>query len=410
MADLPDMLDDEPTPGERAQALVAALRARSGAMAPDPERMASIDNMRQLGTLGQLTGDRVISPAGTGLLHQAQQEASLEAMAPTRRLLAESAAQRASNTSRITQDREEGTGAFGKGLIKYGTNALGQVEAQNTSRPEVTMVDDNKRPAKLLRGGKGGAGKAGAPASALTPEALDLMVENGYRSGVEPGFGRDYASRDAYRNRMAALHPGADLVGNHAATRANTADLTEAQKLASSTDVNEGKALADIEILQKTMKPLLDTGSPFFNKVGRELQQKSGNSEVSAYLAAHQAALATINKVLNAGTLTESARKEAQELLSKDLTPAQMNASLEVLKQDMSRSRESTHKRVDEAKLRISGKQPAPEKAAPPSAPTTDRKARIQARLRELDPDGKMDPETLKAQLRKEFPPEVAQR
>jgi hypothetical protein len=161
MADLPDMLDDEPTPGERAQALVAALRARSGAMAPDPERMASIDNMRQLGTLGQLTGDRVISPAGTGLLHQAQQEASLEAMAPTRRLLAESAAQRASNTSRITQDREEGTGAFGKGLIKYGTNALGQVEAQNTSRPEVTMVDDNKRPAKLLKGGKGGGGGSG---------------------------------------------------------------------------------------------------------------------------------------------------------------------------------------------------------------------------------------------------------
>jgi hypothetical protein len=158
MADLPDMLDDEPTPGERAQALVAALRARSGAMAPDPERMASIDNMRQLGTLGQLTGDRVISPAGTGLLRQAQQEASLETLAPSKRLLAQSAAAKAGaaqqNADSLDYQRRNPAG-----VVK--PNADGQLDLVNPRTGETTVVDQTKRAPRLLKGGKSGGGGSG---------------------------------------------------------------------------------------------------------------------------------------------------------------------------------------------------------------------------------------------------------
>jgi hypothetical protein len=194
----------------------------------------------------------------------------------------------------------------------------------------------------------------------LNQGALDIQVHQAAKTGIPPKFGSGpigAKQRIAFWNRMAELYPGVDLATNGAAYGANKHDLTKATENAAITDVNEAKALADIEVFQKKMEPLYSSGSQWLNKTVRELQASSGNPEVSAFLTARTALATQVNKVLNQGTgFSEATREEALDMLNKGGSIAQLNAILGVLVQDMARSKDATHKRVDNATARISGK------------------------------------------------------
>lgn len=215
-------------------------------------------------------------------------------------------------------------------------------------------------------------------------EAIDAMALQVLRSGHVPQFGpgaTGAALRQTVFNRVAELAGGAtpgqgaggapravpDLATTAADYEANVNSLKEGRKVADATDVNEGKALADIQVLESTMDKVFNSRSPWLNAVGRKLQENAGNPDVAAFLTARQALVAQVNKVLNSGNLTEAARKEADELLRHDASIAQIKSVLGILKQDMARSRDATHARVTAAKARISGKPEASahEAAAP---------------------------------------------
>lgn len=217
------------------------------------------------------------------------------------------------------------------------------------------------RPLARSIGSKGGKGAAVTP---LPDEIITQLADQWNKDGRPPTARALAPHIPAIAARMAERHPGADLATNAAAYYANRGSLAEGTKLGDATDVNEGKALGDIEILEKTMAPLVETGSPFLNKHLREVEAQSGDPRIAAFRTARVAAVAGINKVLNAGTLTESARKEADELVHGDATLAQLQAGLQVLKQDMARSKGAVHKRISDTRARLSGQEPS-EGAAP---------------------------------------------
>lgn len=227
-----------------------------------------------------------------------------------------------------------------------------------------------------LRYGPGGA-------EDYTPEAIDALALQTIHSGHTPQFGpgaTGAALRKRVLNRVAELAAGAtpgtpsdastpravpDLASAAVQFEADKHSMKEAQAQADAQDVKEDKALADINVLRGTMKGLVDTGSPLLNAVGRKFQEATGDPAYAAFRTAREAALPTINAVINSGQLSVGAREEIKDLLRKDDSLKSMDAALGIIQQDMARSREATHKRLSNTTARMSGKAAAPDTASP---------------------------------------------
>jgi hypothetical protein len=392
---------------EEEQVALARVLLRQPTQAPlDAEQAHSLGAQKQLGLLGQLSGDRVLAPVGSGLLQRAEQTERAQALVPYHQAMAANGAGRVA----VAQENADSLNQY-RNRERYGlTNVDGDVTAYSKSDPTKT-VDLGKAPVRqLVRGGKaGGGGGGGAGASAFDSASLDhyadeLAANGSYPNSAKGKAGQPYAR--AIEKRALELHPDFSAARAAAGFHADTASLQEGVKQADVTDVSEGKALADIGILEKQMKPLADTGSPLLNKGLRALQEKSGDPQVAAMLTARVAAVAQINKVINSGTLTESARKEAEELVQSDATMGQLMSTLGVLKQDMARSKEAMHQRVSNVQGRMSGK-PAPQEAtgaAPASAPALppDVQAKASARIQQLIQSGVTDKDKIRATLQAE--------
>ncbi len=350
----------DPTPEERQRAIADALRKR------------------ELGNLGIMSGDSVLSPLGRSFLKEADTSDSSMLKAGENRLLRQTEATRNQALAQYHQDRlaqdaaEEARRA--KGTINPKETDDGTLLGVNNVTGETTELhkSDKKLGARLL-GGRGGGGAPQAPATVETAQPWEIAMATDHGK-IGPGalvpLGRDLAAKKRILTLSAIINGTGGVAGSAAQFHADKASLAEGQKQADVTDVSEGKALADIDILVKQAKPLMDSGSPFLNAPLRKLQEHSGDPQVAAYLTARVAASAQINKVINSGTLTESARKEADELLNSDATLPQLMAKLEVLKQDMARSRDAMHQRVTDVHGRMSGK---PAAAAPHGSASASR-------------------------------------
>lgn len=363
---------DDASVQEKAKAMAAALRGQ-----------------RYWGDILSSSTNPTLASSGQSMLGQAQhQQQALDQMIRERPSYQESLvklseakrmnAMRTDPSSPMNQYTGQIVSQLGGPALPQGVSAmdipeqtLGLLERQWAARQRADALRD-----VAATRAKGRGGGAGAPA--LDDNVLTVLANN-YASGLGMPKGRAMqvpSVQQAIIKRALELHPDLNPALAGANLHAGTASLVEAQKLADATDVNEGKALADIGILESTMKPIFDSRSPLINAVGRKLQENSGDPQVAQFLTARQAALAQINKVLNAGTLTESARHEAEELLKKDASLAQIRATLDVLKQDMARSREAMHKRVTDTQARLGGRpatpdmpaQQAPSGTAPASA------------------------------------------
>jgi hypothetical protein len=361
-------LDDEPTAAEHAAALSAALRRK-----------------QQLGNLDSIIGGP-LERLGASELSQAGQGQQLLAQAGERRLQRTTEAQRNAALAQYHQDviaqREAPK------FVTAGDRESGTYDPKTQEfRPLVAAP-----PPKLVRGG------VAAPAADVTLETAkpwELAAAHDYaKTGSLPPLGRDVESKKRILTLASIINGTGGVATSAAGFHADKASLAEGTKAADVTDVAEGKALGDIGILERQMKPLTDTGSPWLNRPIRELQEHSGNPDVAAFLTARVAAVAQINKVINSGTLTESARKEAEELLKPDATMAQTVRVLGVLKQDMARSKEAMHQRVSNIQARMGGKSP--------EAGGGDMKAKASARIKELIAAGVTDRKAIREQLGKE--------
>ena len=212
-----------------------------------------------------------------------------------------------------------------------------------------------------------GAGQPAAQVAksfGMTPEAFDQQAEKFYSTGQLPPIGRGgngQALNKAIMNRAADLHPEGVLAVNSAEYKANSASLSKLQTQADAVNSFENTALKNLDIFLNAAKNVPDLGARFANVPLRMITGKMiGEQNQAALNAARQTALTEVAKVLNSaqgnGVLSDSARKEVDDLLSGNLPLPAMIKTVETLKSDMENRRQSYQDQIDNIHGRLGGK------------------------------------------------------
>lgn len=198
------------------------------------------------------------------------------------------------------------------------------------------------------------------PGINLTPEAIQWWAQ-GANAGLplpSMGMGASGAkAREQILNAAPTAGAGGTLSGNRAEQRADAGSLANIQKMRDSVVSFEKTALANLDILLKTAKPLVDTQSPLINKPLREIDRRLlGSADLAAYEAARRVAINEIAKVTSnptlSGQLSDSARHEVESFIPADATLGQIYKVANILKQDMA----NRHKYLDESLGEIRGR------------------------------------------------------
>lgn len=199
----------------------------------------------------------------------------------------------------------------------------------------------------------------------LTPEALSKMAEMFATTGTMPTLGMGKAAaamRSKIINQAAKDYPNVQFATNQAAFQANKASLNSLQKNYDAVTAFEETAGKNLNTFLQTAGKIVDTGVPWLNKPLRALDMKLlGSSDQAAANAARTTALTEIAKVLNSanatGVLSDSARREVEQLIGGDATMKQVVAAANILKQDMGNRKQSYQEQIKAINNRISGKQ-----------------------------------------------------
>lgn len=153
---------------------------------------------------------------------------------------------------------------------------------------------------------------------------------------------------------------GGNLATTAAGYKADQASLTQQQKMFDAAQAFLSTADRNAALLDESIKKIPDTGSPVFNKPLRSFAANvSGNADLSqfaTYLTSVQNEYAKILTNPNlAGQLTDSARHEAQMLVSPDATVPQILASLKALRAEGTNRLRSIGDQIGAIKGRIGG-------------------------------------------------------
>lgn len=346
--------DEEPTDDELHAAQIAALRGKSAAAVPGPTPMGmglpqDPGGMEAMGILGQLTGDRVLSPVGTSVLAQAHQQRQMAEQQQEKSLTRALAARKERQQETYQTSEADDRNARLAEEKRYHDGVLGLGQQRET----------NKRAARVAAAGAG---------DGFSSAALDQAAEQYTATGVLPSFGQGKAGaalRLKVANRAAELHGDASLAGNKADYGADKDSLKHLQRQADATEQFENTALSNLNTFLDQAKGVVDTGSPFFNAPARKLaQQFAGNPKMAAFNASREVAVNEISKVLSGSTgaaaVSDSARHEAASLLGPDASLAQIQAAAQILKTDMANRKKAVNDGIAIVKGRIAGHKAPP--------------------------------------------------
>lgn len=220
-------------------------------------------------------------------------------------------------------------------------------------------------------GGPGGPGAGGGPAQpgqiaqkfGMTQEAFDQAAEKYYTTGQLPPVGRGIsgiALNRALMNRSGELHPGASLAGNEAAFAANKASLSKLQTNFDQVSAFESTAGKNLSLFLDKLSAIPDLGVKFANVPMRLIDDKMiGSDNYQAMKAAQQTAASEAAKVLGSanasGVLSDTQKKEAEDILSGNLSYSAAKKVVETLKQDFANRHQSYADQIADIKGRIGG-------------------------------------------------------
>jgi hypothetical protein len=380
--------DDDTGPG----ALDAATRRRLLAQA------AALRGQEQLGTVASFTGDKVLAPYGQQLVANARQGAEQLGEMPGQRL--RMALQR---QQLATGQAEEDAKAAARQLKTNPASAesqtaralLAKFMPQMKVSPTATaqelepvlglgekgyQVDENARNRALQR--QAMQNQQNALLGTMGDDTLNALADKFAAGGGLPQLGLGKAGagvRVAIMQRASERHPGLDLASAEAGYKADTGSLKALQAQADRVDAFEKTANANLDTALGAAKKVIDTGSPWFNRPLRAVQQGlAGSADLQRYITARQVAVQEVAKVLSGGTgsgvVSDSARGEVEQLLGPDASLAQIEAAAQVLKQDMANRKAAMQGQLGAIRSRTSGSKAsaaAPEgsAAAPSSSP-----------------------------------------
>lgn len=211
-----------------------------------------------------------------------------------------------------------------------------------------------------------------APAGAddvtqLSAAGLDAAALNYAKTGLLPPLGMgDKNTRKLIINRAAEMMPGLDVASAKADFGANSDSLKALQKQRDALGAFETTALKNLDVFLGAAGKVTDTGSPLFNKPIRTLSdQMFGGDAQTAFNVARRTVIPEFAKILAnpglSGQLSDSARKEIEDVVSGNATFKQTLAAARILKQDVENRRTSYDDQIKGIKARIGKATAAPE-------------------------------------------------
>jgi hypothetical protein len=258
---------------------------------------------------------------------------------------------------------EQETARHNRAMEGIQTQGAGRAEAaqQETARHNRAMegIDQQK------------AAQAAADVTKLTPAGVDIAAQNFVKTGTLPALGMgDKTTRQQIINRAAELSPGLDLASAKADYAANTDSLKGLQKQRDAIGAFEQTASKNIDVFLDTAGKVVDTGSPFINRLAREASgQLLGSENQAAYDAARQVAVNEVAKITSnptlAGTLSDAARKEVEGFNPASATLGQTVRVMRILKQDMQNRTGALDDQIAGIKARIAKGTPTAPSATP---------------------------------------------
>jgi hypothetical protein len=190
------------------------------------------------------------------------------------------------------------------------------------------------------------------PGGAANP-ALDQAAERYSQTGVLPsGFARSPGTMTAIMSRAAELHPEANIAGNAALYGANKGALTQLQEQFSKVSAFEGTALKNLDLYVQKAQAIPDLQTRFANVPLRMITGKMiGEQNYAAMQAARNTAASEVAKVLSSatgsGVLSDTQKKEAENILDGNYPLAATLQVVQTLKQDLGNRHQSYQQEIN---------------------------------------------------------------
>ena len=209
-------------------------------------------------------------------------------------------------------------------------------------------------------------------------EALDFAAQNYRMTGQMPaGYTRSPGTTSAIISRAAELDSqegGQGIAMNKTVLNANKTSLTNLQKNFDQVSAFESTASKNLDLYLDKLNQIPDLGAKFANVPMRMINDKMiGTANYQAMKAAQQTAAAETAKVLSSanasGVLSDTQKKEAEDMLSGNLSYAAAQKVVQTLKQDFANRHQSYQQQIGDiqGRLKTAGGATAQPNAAPNS-------------------------------------------
>lgn len=177
----------------------------------------------------------------------------------------------------------------------------------------------------------------------LTPETVQGLAQYYGTTGELPPLGMGAAAagqRAQILNRVFAGGNTPNIASSKADYRSNASALTALQRQASQTQAFERTATSNLDIAQDLSDKVGRSGSPILNRwILAAKGRVAGDEDTQAFEAAVQTAVNEYAKVVTnngaTGSVTDSARREYDRILSSATNPTAFKQVVGVLKQEM---------------------------------------------------------------------------
>jgi len=323
----------------------------------DPEHMPQVQQIAALAATDPAAARKQLSIYEKGLMGEKEQFAQAQEAQKT---AAEVAQKTAQSEAEMWKPAGEGT------LVNFKTGQLihGVAPVEQQAMQDYLNKNPGKGPSDFIAWKAKQSPMAmvmGNQLGASSP-ALDQAAQRYAETGVLPsGFARSPGTLTAIMNRAAELNPGTDIAGNSAVYSANKKALGDLQSQYSKVEAFEGTALKNLDLYVQKVKSIPDLGVRFANVPLRSITGTMiGEQNYAAMEAARKTAAAEVGKVLSSatgsGVLSDSQRKEAEDVLDGKLPLAATLQVVETLKQDLGNRHQSYNDEIGHLQGLVGGK------------------------------------------------------
>lgn len=204
-------------------------------------------------------------------------------------------------------------------------------------------------------------GYTGTPVVAgLTQAAIDQKALEYVTSGTNPPVGRTGLAGQqnaAISNRMAELAPGANTAANKAQLKSLSSSLTKQTDYQQTMQRSINTVDDNLKLLQAAAEKVNDSSSPLINQWTNQVKGGTlGSGDLASFKAAIQTVRSEYSNILaRGGTVTDSVRGEAAQLIPDNISKDQLDQVLETLRAEGQNVLNNANQQVSQVQGQING-------------------------------------------------------